>query len=68
MRVLIGLTSTAGAVPATCSMGLDLESVPLAAAVRRSNERSIERLVELYTDPPTAGRSVGVSIERVFEL
>jgi hypothetical protein len=33
-----------------------------------SNGRSIERLTELYTGPPTVGRSIGVSIERLFEL
>ena len=33
-----------------------------------SNGRSIERLHELYTAGPTVGRSIGVSIERVFEL
>ena len=32
------------------------------------NERSIERLTELYTLPPTAGRSRGVLVERLFEL
>jgi hypothetical protein len=37
-------------------------------ALRRSNGRSIEHLLEFYTEGLTVGRSAGVLIERVFEL
>jgi hypothetical protein len=33
-----------------------------------SNARSNERLNAFYTEAPTVGRSIGVSIERLFEL